>query len=192
MEKPPVQARSRATMERLIQVGHQMLAEDSLNLGVTEIARRADCSVGSFYARFSGKRDFLHRLHRELLDEWAELVRDCLSSPSQDLEQDLTQYLESLRAWSEKYRGALNRFSDWAREDSRFGQRQELAEQRAIQALADYLDGRRIESSRDKAEDYFAICWGTVGGRRTGSTDGPQRTRVIKRLARLLAWDAQG
>ena len=192
MEKPPLQARSRATMERLIRVGHQMLAEDSLNLGVTEIARRAGCSVGSFYARFSGKRDFLHRLHRELLDDWARLVRDCLGSPSSDVHNDLIKYLESLAAWTEKYQGALDRFGDWAREDSRFRQRQELAEQRAIEALSEYLETRRVEGSREKAADYFTICWGTVGGRRAGPTLGPEPGRLLHRLARLLAQDAEG
>lgn len=190
MEKPPVQARSRATMERLIRVGRQMLAEDTLDLGVNDISRRAKCSVGSFYARFSGKRDFLHRLHRELMDEWSTLVRESLErATQQSLEQGLGDFMDSLGTWSVKYRGALNRFDDWGRSDSRFHQRQELAAQHAISALTDHLESRRIDSAGAKAEDYFHLCWGAVGyGMRFPSGDNQSRLRL--RLARLLAHDA--
>ncbi|MCA9620818.1 MAG: TetR/AcrR family transcriptional regulator [Myxococcales bacterium] len=54
--KPPLQARSQKTMERLLDAAEALIAEGGIEqVTVAEVARRAGSSVGSFYARFSDK-----------------------------------------------------------------------------------------------------------------------------------------
>ena len=54
--KPPLQARSQKTMERLLDAAEAMITDEGLEgATVAEIAKRAGSSVGSFYARFSDK-----------------------------------------------------------------------------------------------------------------------------------------
>ena len=77
----PKQARSRRTLERIIQAALEILEVDgSSALTVQAVVERANSSVGSFYARFSGKEDLLdylaERVWHQTLDRW----NDALSS----------------------------------------------------------------------------------------------------------------
>jgi AcrR family transcriptional regulator len=58
--RPPVQARSRRTLARILDASLTLLDERGWD-GVTvqDVVSRAGTSVGSFYARFSGKEDLL-------------------------------------------------------------------------------------------------------------------------------------
>src|SRR5712692_6140240 len=67
---PPQQARSRATLERVLGATQELLAEKRFEeTTVVEIVRRAGSSVGSFYARFPDKRSLLARLDRDLFEK---------------------------------------------------------------------------------------------------------------------------
>ena len=58
--RPPVQARSRRTLARILDATLTLLGERGWDgLTVQDIVSRARTSVGSFYARFSGKEDLL-------------------------------------------------------------------------------------------------------------------------------------
>jgi AcrR family transcriptional regulator len=58
--KPPRQARSAQTLERILEAAEELIAERGLEgTTVVEIARRAGSSVGSFYARFPDKEALL-------------------------------------------------------------------------------------------------------------------------------------
>lgn len=68
--RPPQQARSRATLDRLLDAAESMLSEKSWEeCSVTEIARRAGSSVGAFYSRFPDKDGLLHALHERFVSE---------------------------------------------------------------------------------------------------------------------------
>lgn len=68
--RPPRQARSRATLDRLLDAAESMLAEKTWEeCSVTEIARRAGSSVGAFYSRFPDKDGLLHALHERFVSE---------------------------------------------------------------------------------------------------------------------------
>ena len=72
---PPKQSRSRRTLERIIQAALEILEVDgSSALTVQAVVERASSSVGSFYARFSGKEDLLdylaERVWHQTLDRW--------------------------------------------------------------------------------------------------------------------------
>lgn len=68
--RPPHQARSRATLDRLLDAAEALLAEKTWEeVGVAEIAARADSSVGAFYARFRDKDGLLNALHERFVIE---------------------------------------------------------------------------------------------------------------------------
>ena len=63
--RPPVQARSRRTLARILDASLTLLGERGRDgLTVQDIVSRAGTSVGSFYARFSGKEDLLRTWKR--------------------------------------------------------------------------------------------------------------------------------
>lgn len=72
---PPKQSRSRRTLERIVGAALEILeSEGPDGLTVQAIVDRAGSSVGSFYARFSGKDDLLDylgdRVWREAAARW--------------------------------------------------------------------------------------------------------------------------
>lgn len=67
---PPKQARSRRTLQAIVDAALTLLAERGLEgATVHEIVERAGTSVGSFYARFGGKDDLLRYLELRLWDD---------------------------------------------------------------------------------------------------------------------------
>lgn len=72
---PPKQTRSRRTLERIVKASLAILEEEGAEaLTVHAIVERAGSSVGSFYARFTGKDDLLtylgERMWREASARW--------------------------------------------------------------------------------------------------------------------------
>ena len=62
--KPPRQARSQRTLERLLDAAEELIMErGSTGLTVSEVVRVAGSSVGAFYARFPDKDALLATLH---------------------------------------------------------------------------------------------------------------------------------
>ena len=62
--RPPQQARSQETLERLLDAAEHLVSEKGFeDTGVAEVARRAGSSVGAFYARFPDKDALLHALY---------------------------------------------------------------------------------------------------------------------------------
>jgi len=77
--KAPVQARSRATFDRLLSAAAELLAERRFEeASVAELVRRAGSSVGAFYARFESKEALLHELDVRLFEvgraKWREFL----------------------------------------------------------------------------------------------------------------------
>lgn len=68
--RPPVQDRSQRTLLRLLEASAELLEERSFEaIGVTDIVKRAQSSVGAFYARFQSKDAVLHSLHERYAEE---------------------------------------------------------------------------------------------------------------------------
>jgi AcrR family transcriptional regulator len=71
----PKQARSRETLERILVVAEQLIAEKGLaDASVPEIARRAGSSVGGFYARFKDKDGLVRALEERFFHEMRDRV----------------------------------------------------------------------------------------------------------------------
>lgn len=76
--RPPRQARSRATLSRLLETARAMLTEcEWRELAVTDLCDRASSSVGSFYARFRDKDALLESLATEAASELGEVAAWC-------------------------------------------------------------------------------------------------------------------
>lgn len=65
--KPAYQARSRLQRDRLLKAGERVFAEKGFGPAhVADIAKRAGCSVGSFYRRFQDKEAFFLSLQSDM------------------------------------------------------------------------------------------------------------------------------
>ncbi len=68
--KPPLQARSQQTLERLLDAAEAILVEKGLeHATVAEIAKRAGSSVGAFYSRFSDKEALMRCVLQRFNDQ---------------------------------------------------------------------------------------------------------------------------
>jgi AcrR family transcriptional regulator len=73
--RPPLQARSIASYERLLEAARATLDEKSFDEAtVAEIAERAGLTVGAFYARFADKEALLGHLEQLLFDDMRAAV----------------------------------------------------------------------------------------------------------------------
>jgi len=74
--RPPRQARSRKTLQRIIDATEALLAEKTFDrVSVTEIVRQAHSSVGAFYARFRDKDTLLDHLDALFEEELVDAAR---------------------------------------------------------------------------------------------------------------------
>jgi AcrR family transcriptional regulator len=68
--RPPRQARSQETLDRLLDAAEQLVAEKGFeDATLAELVRRAGSSVGAFYARFRDKDGLLYALYERYLEQ---------------------------------------------------------------------------------------------------------------------------
>ena len=85
--RPPKQHRSRQTLHRIARAALELIAQYGVEATtVGAITRRAGSSVGSFYARFDGKRDLLVYLDEHIWEtveqRWSEATAEGLADRS--------------------------------------------------------------------------------------------------------------
>jgi AcrR family transcriptional regulator len=67
--RPPVQARSRATFDRLLDAAEELLTEAGLEgMSMAQVAARADSSVGALYTRVPDKAALVRAVQLRILD----------------------------------------------------------------------------------------------------------------------------
>lgn len=73
----PLQARSQETLSRFLDAAEELLREQPFeDITVAEIVRRAERTVGSFYARFTDKDALIRTLAQRMVDELVANMRD--------------------------------------------------------------------------------------------------------------------
>ena len=78
----PKQARSEQTLYRILDAAEALIHEKGLaDVSIPEIVRRADSSVGGFYARFRDKDELLRTLQERFLNQLSERVEE-LADPA--------------------------------------------------------------------------------------------------------------
>jgi AcrR family transcriptional regulator len=74
------QERSQRTLERLLDAAEVVIREKGFtDAAVADIARRADCSVGTFYRRFRDKRALLHALDERFAEEFRATMQEAVA-----------------------------------------------------------------------------------------------------------------
>lgn len=103
----PRQARSQETFDRFLGATADLLAERSFDdITVTDIVKRADRTVGSFYARFDDKYAVLHELVERSYEHIRSVVR-AFCDPLRWENQPISNYVsESVRVNVIAYRRA--------------------------------------------------------------------------------------
>src|SRR4051812_38975958 len=71
--RPPLQNRSRASLERVLEAGQRLLEEEGWEgFTVQEVSRRAKVSIGSIYARAPSKKALILAVYDRAFEEIAE------------------------------------------------------------------------------------------------------------------------
>jgi AcrR family transcriptional regulator len=146
--RPPCQARSRATLDRLLDATAALLAEKPFDQApVAEIARRAGTSVGAFYGRFADKESLLDcfderffKLARASCDEFFDSGGWCGAS----LDDSVAQLVSLVVRNHRRHRGVLRALALRARErpESRFRERAALHNRYVLDRIKAHLLSR--------------------------------------------------
>ncbi|MFB6775105.1 TetR/AcrR family transcriptional regulator [Streptomyces sp. NPDC056337] len=95
--REPRQARSAATLARMLQAAEELASEVGLEeLTIAGVAERADMSVGSIYRRFEGKEQLISALTARMLDRREEYVAKQLRAAEPSLSGVLHVYAHAL------------------------------------------------------------------------------------------------
>lgn len=109
--KSPLQSRSQDTLDRIAQAGRDLLeSKDWDEISVDELVRRAQSSVGSFYARFKDKDGLLDYLDATHTQEIIESFKPLLSNEGDtemDLENLIRKLMSSLAVYHRSQRGLV-------------------------------------------------------------------------------------
>jgi AcrR family transcriptional regulator len=96
---PPRQARSAQTLERIIGAAEQLIAERGAEkTTVAEVARRAESSVGAFYARFPDKEALVRCVAEQFYHQAVDTVESVLE-PSRWDDYAVRELVESAVAF---------------------------------------------------------------------------------------------
>lgn len=95
--RPPQQARSRASLQKVLTAAEHVLAEQGLeSFTVAAVAAQAGMSVGTIYRRFEGKEQPLYAVKDQLLTQLETSVRDALHSAAPDLHSTFRAFVTAL------------------------------------------------------------------------------------------------
>jgi AcrR family transcriptional regulator len=77
----PLRADAERNRERILTAAREAFAEDGLDVGLHEIARRAGVGVGTVYRRFPDKEDLIEALFQDRVAEVEALAGEALADP---------------------------------------------------------------------------------------------------------------
>jgi AcrR family transcriptional regulator len=147
--RPPRQARSQETLDRLLDAAEALVAEKGFgDATVAEIARRAGSSVGSFYARFPDKESLLFALYDRYFEQ-ATATADAALDPGRWARAGVADVVRSVvpflvRIYRERA-GLIRAFVQRNHADDGFRARQERLSHYVSERLSALLLARRGE-----------------------------------------------
>jgi len=132
--KPPQQARSKRTLERVLDAAEDVLRDRGVaGLTVSEVVRRAGSSVGAFYARFEDKEGLLSTLHERNCSEalaTAELALDPARWQSADIASIIEEVIRFTAAQCEERLALVLAFLALAASDVAYARRRATLEKK--------------------------------------------------------------
>ena len=94
---PPQQARSRASLQRVLAAAEHVLAHRGIEeFTVGAVAEQAELSVGAIYRRFSGKDQLLHAVKDQLLRQLETNVDEALRVSAPGLRGTISAFTQAL------------------------------------------------------------------------------------------------
>jgi AcrR family transcriptional regulator len=147
--RPPQQARSQKTLDRLLDAAEALVAEKGFDdTPVAEIARRAESSVGAFYSRFADKDALLGALSERFISQALATADDALAparwqrATIDEIAQAVVRFLVEIHR---ERRGLLRAFALRAPVDPAFLARRERLAQHIAAGLSALLIAHRGE-----------------------------------------------
>ncbi len=147
--RPPQQARSQETLERILDAAEHLVAEKGFeDTPVAEVARRAGSSVGAFYTRFKDKEGLLHALYERYSVQALATADDALrperwdGAPIAELIEAVVSFLVAI------YRtqaGLIRAFTVRGYADPEFAARRTRVSHRVSEGLSQLLVERQDE-----------------------------------------------
>ncbi|HKB71051.1 MAG TPA: helix-turn-helix domain-containing protein [Thermoanaerobaculia bacterium] len=155
----PRQARSRATLDRLMTAAAELLAERRFEEAtVAELVKRAGSSVGAFYARFGNKEALLRELDERLFEAGRTSWRDFLADERWERAgagEILDAFVGRLVAKRRERRGLLRALVLHARANpgSDFAKRSVRLNRRLVGRITEMLLARRGDMGHPRPEE---------------------------------------
>ena len=159
--RPPQQARSQETLERLLDAAEHLVAEKGFeDTPVAEVARRAGSSVGSFYARFQDKDALLHALYERYYEQ-AIATADAALDPARwegaRIPEILAAVVRFLVSIYREQAGLIRAFVVRNHSDAEFQARRERLSHYVNERLSALLLARRAEIAHPQPERAAAF-----------------------------------
>jgi len=147
--RPPRQARSQETLERILDAAEQLVAEKGFeDATVAEVVRRAGSSVGAFYSRFRDKEGLLYALYDRYLEQaiaTADLALDPARWEGARVPELLRAVIRFLVVIYRERRGLIRAFVVRNQSDAAFRARQERLSHYVNDGLSRLLLARAAE-----------------------------------------------
>ena len=127
---PAVQERSRDKLDRLLRAGLTLIEQNGYDrVRISDIAKKAGCSVGTFYERFGDKETFFNFLLATRVEEGVAGIEELLAVDQWEgvqTERAVSKIVETMTQWFDQRKGiycaALNKNSKGEANYRPFGQ----------------------------------------------------------------------
>jgi AcrR family transcriptional regulator len=154
--RPPRQARSQRTLDRILDAAEALVAEKGFeDATVAEVVRRAGSSVGAFYSRFQDKEGLLYALYERYHEEavaTANLALDPARWEGRGASEILSAVVHFLVRIYRERRGLVRAFVVRNHGDAEFRARQDRLSHHVSDRLSALLLARRSEIGRPDPE----------------------------------------
>lgn len=159
----PVQARSRKTMNRILDAAERLLAESSIDrVGIADITAEAGVAAGSFYTRFSDKDDLLEKLFARYMDDLRELAARTVPALRAEprLERRVELVIDAVTGLFGRRRGVVRSVLMKIRHDPNYQNPELMQEFQAFYDLAGELlvgDGSEVRVKDTRGAGLFCM-----------------------------------
>ncbi|MFJ7217958.1 TetR/AcrR family transcriptional regulator [Amycolatopsis sp. NPDC098790] len=160
---PPQQARSRASLQRVLAAAEHVLAHRGIEeFTVGAVAEQAELSVGAIYRRFSGKDQLLHAVKDQLLTQLETNVGEVLRTSAPGLRETIGAFTQALADTFASHDRIFSELLDGQRAEGRERGLEALA---AIQeALVGSVEPHLTEIARHDRDQAVRMAARTVIG----------------------------
>jgi AcrR family transcriptional regulator len=185
--RPPRQARTQESLERLLDAAEALLAEKRFeDVHVSEVAARAGSSVAAFYRRFEDKEALLHALHERLCEQALATADDALA-PARWQGAGVRQVLETIVAFLIRVleaREALD-LAVYQRglTDAAFRERSVRISRHVMEGVARLLLARRAEIGHPEPERAVAFAMTQISSMLVHTFTAGYRDLALVRLS---------